>query len=271
MNKPKVALVLSTGAARGISHIGIIEELERQGYEISSIAGCSMGALIGAAYAAGRLEACKELLCSLNNRKVLGLADLTLSREGFLKGNRIMKKLSTILPDVNIEDLPIPFAAVATNVLNDREVVFNRGSLHAAIRASISLPMLFVPFKKDDMVLIDGGITNPLPLSQVSRCDGDLLVAAVACELKGDQNNPIVRYNKFSLLAETSTMMVQKLIQYSITQFKPDILIRVPTRKYSLFQLSKAAQLIEEGALATKNEMNKKYIIKIVDGTQQTN
>lgn len=107
----------------------------------------------------------------------MGLADVTLSADGFLKGNRIMKKLSTILPDVNIEDLPIPYTAVATNVLTDREVVFNRGSLHEAIRASISLPMLFVPVKKQDMVLIDGGISNPLPLSQVRRHNGDLLVA----------------------------------------------------------------------------------------------
>lgn len=257
MNKPKVALVLSTGAARGIAHIGVIEELERQGYEISSIAGCSMGALIGAAYAAGRLQACKELLCSLNNRKVMGLVDFTLSAEGLLKGNRIMKKLSTILPDVNIEDLPIPYTAVATNVLTDREVVFDRGSLHDAIRASISLPMLFVPVKKQDMVLIDGGITNPLPLSQVRRHDGDLLVVSVACEPKEEQKDRCIRYNKFSLLAESSTMMVQRLIQYSITQYKPDIVVRVPTRKYSLLQLGKAALLIEEGAQAARKEIVK--------------
>lgn len=190
----------------------------------------------------------------------MGLADVTLSADGFLKGNRIMKKLSTILPDVNIEDLPIPYTAVATNVLTDREVIFNRGSLHEAIRASISLPMLFVPVKKQDMVLIDGGISNPLPLSQVRRHDGDLLVACVACEPKEEQQEQRTRYNKLSLLAESSTMMVQRLIQYSITLHKPDIVIRVPTRKYSLLQLGKAAQLIEEGARAARKEIGKSSI-----------
>ena len=252
--KPKVALVLSTGAARGIAHIGVIEELERQGYEISSIAGCSMGALIGAAYATGNLHKCKEFLCGLNNRQLLSLIDLTLSNEGILKGDRIMRKLGELIPDRNIEDLPIPYVAVSTNIQNDQEVVFNHGSLHAAIRASISLPFLFIPFKKEGMTLIDGGISNPLPLSRVKRSEGDLLVAVVACTPK-EECEPSVRLNKFALISEAMTSVIQRLIQSSILQHKPDVIIRIATRKYSLLNLKKSQELIRAGILATRNNM----------------
>lgn len=252
MEKQKVALVLSTGGARGIAHIGVIEELERQGYEITSIAGCSMGALIGAAYATGNLQKCKEFLCGIDNRKVLSLMDFTLSKEGILKGDRIMRKLNGIIPDCNIEDLPVPFTAIATNIQNDREVVFSHGSLYDAIRASISLPFLFVPFKKDGMALVDGGISNPLPLSRVQRREGDLLVAVVACTPKKETYTSI-RFNKFALLTEAMTAVIQRLIQVSITQHRPDIVIQIPTRKYSLLNLKNSLELINEGMLAARN------------------
>ena len=252
MEKQKVALALSTGGARGIAHIGVIEELERQGYEITSIAGCSMGALIGAAYATGNLQRCKEFLCGIDNRKVFSLMDFTLSKEGVLKGDRIMKKLGTIIPDSHIEDLSVPYAAIATNIQDDREVVFSHGSLHDAIRASISLPFLFVPFKKDGMVLIDGGISNPLPLSRVQRREGDLLVAVVACTPK-KKIHASARFNKFALLTEAMTAVIQRFIQISIIQHRPDIVIRIPTRKYSLLNLKNSQELINEGMLAARN------------------
>lgn len=256
MERQKVALVLSTGGARGIAHIGVIEELVRQGYEITSIAGCSMGALIGGAYATGNLQKCKEALCGLDSRKVLSLMDFTLSKEGVLRGDKIMKKLNEIMPDRNIEDLPIPYTAVATNIQNDREVVFSHGSLYDAIRASISLPFLFVPFKKDGMSLVDGGISNPLPLSRVQRREGDLLVAVVACAPK-KENNFSIRFNKFALLTEVMTSVIQRLIEVSITQYNPDIIIRIPTRKYSLLNLKNSQELIKEGILAVRNSMPK--------------
>lgn len=254
--RQKIALVLSTGAARGIAHIGAIEELERQGYGISSIAGCSMGALIGGAYAAGNLHKCEEYLCTLDNRKVLDMVDVTVLKEGFLKGDRIMKRLGEIIPDMNIEDLPVPYAAVATSLPDEREIVFERGSLHEAIRASISVPLFFVPFKKDGKVLIDGAASNPLPLSRVRRHEGDLLVAVVASNSPEDvRHSPSVRFNKFSLLAETLTAMVQRLIQYSINEAGPDIVIYIPTKSYSLLDLKNAPELIEAGRMATRNAL----------------
>ena len=155
MGKQKVALVLSMGGARGIAHIGVIEELLRHNYEITSIAGSSMGAMVGAMYASGKLEECKEWLYSWDKRKMWELADLTLSRDGLVKGDRFIKELKEIIPDMNIEDLPIPYVAMATNIVCDQEVRFDSGSLHEAIRASISIPMLFRPLRKDGMVLVD--------------------------------------------------------------------------------------------------------------------
>lgn len=255
--KQKIALALSTGAARGIAHIGAIEELERLGYEISSIAGCSMGALVGGAYATGNLHKCEEYLCALDNRKVLDMVDLTVLKEGFVKGEKIMRRLGEIVPDVNIEDLPVPYAAVATNLPDEREIVFEHGSLHDAIRASISVPLFFVPFKKDGMVLIDGAASNPLPLSRVKRHEGDLLVAVVACNAPKDiRHTRSVRFNKFSLLTEALTAMVQRLIRYSISECRPDMVIYIPTRDYSLLDLKNAPELIEAGRIAVRNAIN---------------
>lgn len=128
MDKQKVALVLSMGGARGIAHIGVIEELLRHNFEITSIAGSSMGAMVGAMYASGKMEECKEWLYSWDKRKMWELADITLSRDGLVKGDRFIKELKQIIPDMNIEDLPVPYVAMATDIVRDQEVRFDRGA-----------------------------------------------------------------------------------------------------------------------------------------------
>lgn len=175
--KQKVALVLASGGAKGFAHIGAIEALEESGYEITSIAGASMGALIGGIYAAGGLDKVKEWMYDLTDREVFRLVDFTFSPNALVKGNRLMDALKVIVPDCNIEDLKIPYCAVATDLKEGQEVVFRSGSLYDAIRASISIPMLFRPVEHGDMLLIDGGITNGLPLDRVVRTEGDKLVA----------------------------------------------------------------------------------------------
>lgn len=173
----KVALVLASGGAKGFAHIGAIEALEEYGYEITSIAGASMGALIGGIYATGGLDKVKEWMYDLTDREVFSLVDFTLSPHALVKGNRIMDALKAIVPDCSIEDLKIPYCAVATDLKEGKEVVFRSGSLYDAIRASISIPMLFRPVEHADMLLIDGAITNGLPLDRVARTEGDTLVA----------------------------------------------------------------------------------------------
>ena len=122
MEKQKISLVLSMGGARGIAHIGVIETLLEYGYEIASIVGSSMGAMVGAMYATGRMAECKEWLCSWDKRKMFQLADLTLSRDGLVKGDRFIRELKQIVPDVPIESLPLPYAALATDILSEQEV-----------------------------------------------------------------------------------------------------------------------------------------------------
>ena len=174
--KQDVALVLSSGGARGLAHIGAIEELEAQGYRIGSIAGCSMGALIGGVYAAGKLEAFREWMKTIDKKKMLELTDFSFSLNHIVKGTRIIEAIMEFVPDMLIEDLPIPYCAVATDLKAGREVVFNKGSLFEAIRASISLPSFYEPVQRDDMILIDGGVINPIPLNRVKRNTGDILV-----------------------------------------------------------------------------------------------
>ncbi len=253
IDKQKIALVLSTGGARGIAHIGVIEELEKLNYEIASIAGCSMGALVAAAYSTGKLQELKRHLQELNNLQILRLIDFTISKTGFLKGNRIMKKISEIIPDMEIEKMPIPYTAVATNIQKGQQVVFQHGSLHDAIRASISLPYLFVPFKRDGDYLIDGGISCPLPLEFINRHEGDILVASVA--YNSDSVNTNIQFfnpTKSFFINQALTLMIQNSIQNSINYFKPNIVIRAHTNEYNILQFNKANELITQGVIAVQ-------------------
>ncbi len=173
----KVALVLSSGGPRGFAYIGAIEELESRGYEITSIAGTSIGSLIGGMYATGKLPEVKDFLFSLNGWKVFGLMDISLSRNHLVKGDKVIEALQEIVPEVNIEDLRIPYKAIATDLFTGEEVIFDRGSLFQAIRASISIPSLFRPVKLGMRTLIDGGIANTMPLNRVERSGDDIVVA----------------------------------------------------------------------------------------------
>lgn len=172
-----IALVLASGGSRGLAHIGAIEVLEEHGFRITSVAGASMGALVGGIYAAGGLDEFKEWMKTVDRMKVFSLMDFTIGNGGFVKGEKVFDELKAIIPDKNIEDLPIPFAAVSTDILHRKEVVFDRGSLYDAIRSSISLPSIFTPNRIGDMLLVDGGVVNPIPLNRVARSEGDTLVA----------------------------------------------------------------------------------------------
>jgi NTE family protein len=172
-----VALVLSSGGARGIAHIGVIEELQNSGYTITSVAGASMGALVGGMMAKGTLPDFTEWLLSITRMDVIKFMDLTINHGGLVKGEKILKALEEFIGDINIEDLPIPYTCVAADLNGHQEVVFNKGSLLSAIRASISIPTVFLPVISGDMLLVDGGVLNPLPLDLVHRNDGDLFVA----------------------------------------------------------------------------------------------
>jgi len=144
--KKNVALVLGSGGARGVAHIGVINELIKQGYKITSISGTSMGALVGGMHASGELKIFENWMRSLSKHDVFKLVDFTLSLNGIIKGNKVLKAMKNKVPDRKIEDLLISFTCVATDIINGKEIVFKRGSLYDAIRASISIPSVFMPF-----------------------------------------------------------------------------------------------------------------------------
>lgn len=171
-----VALVLSSGGPRGFAYIGAIEELEKRGYNITSIAGTSIGSLIGGIYAAGRLAEIKDWLFSLDAWKVFTLMDISISTNHLVKGDKVIEAMKEIVPEVNIEDLRIPYCAVASDLFTGEEIIFDKGELFRAIRASISIPSLFRPVKYGTRTLIDGGIVNTMPLDRVARNGHDLLV-----------------------------------------------------------------------------------------------
>ena len=249
MEKRRVALVLGGGGARGVAHIGAIEELESQGFEIASVAGTSMGALVGGMYASGHLAPFKKWICALDKYKVFGLVDFTLSTEGLVKGERVIRTMQELVPDVRIEEMPVPFSAVAADLLTGREVVFDRGGLYDAIRASISIPSVFRPVHRDGMVLIDGGTVNPLPLNRVRRTPGDLLVAVDVCAPFGA--DPVSRanasFNYYKVLIASSQIMQQHITHLMCRLHEPDVLIQMPADSYGIFEFYRAAELVEAG------------------------
>ncbi|MDO4160879.1 MAG: patatin-like phospholipase family protein [Prevotellaceae bacterium] len=282
MDKRKhVSLVLSSGGARGYAHIGAIEELEAQGYDIKSVSGASMGALVGGLYAAGKLSEVSKWMQSLSIRQIFSLVDFSISMNHIVKGEKVMDALKEIVPDVNIEDLPIPFRAVAADIKNHREVVFDKGSLYEAIRASISIPSFFRPVKSGEMVLIDGGVVNPLPLNRVVRSEGDILVAVNVSAIseheidelknlaektlhKGDNSilrriipsPPPVESNYFSLLSKTFSMMIQQNTALSLELTPPDVLVNIPMNRLGGFSYDQAEKIIRYGRVRMREALN---------------
>ncbi len=174
---PTVSLVLGSGGARGLAHIGVIRWLEENGYRIRSIAGSSMGALVGGIHAAGKLDVYADWVGALERVDVLRLLDLSLSRHSLFKGERIIAKLRELIGEHDIESLPIRYTAVATDIERQREVWLDRGSLFDAIRASVAVPMVFAPVRRNGRLLVDGGLVNPMPVAPVLNSDADLIIA----------------------------------------------------------------------------------------------
>lgn len=172
-----VSLILGSGGARGLAHIGVIHWLEEHGYAIRSISGCSMGALIGGIYAAGKLDVYSDWVRAITKGDMLKLLDISFGKSGMVKGEKIINTLKDLVGDQLIEDLPMTFTAVASDIVNEKEVWINKGPLFDAIRASISLPFFFTPAKYNDMELLDGGILNPVPIAPTFSDDTDLKIA----------------------------------------------------------------------------------------------
>ncbi len=276
-----VALVLSSGGARGIAHIGVIEQLLEMGYKITSVSGTSIGSLIGGLFAVEHLNDYKNWIASLDSGDVFSLMDFQLNSAGFIKGKKVFNHMKQWLSEHNIEDLSIPYTAVATDIINRKEIVFDKGSLVDAIRASVAVPGFISPLYYNDKWLFDGGVVNPLPLNRVKRKKGDILVAVnlnafVENQMVERKNTMLDNVKQFpqlteimnwyqerfgndkqkpkkldmsylSLMNQMFDMMQEQISDFTLQQTPPDILINIPRDACSTFEFHKSKEIIEIG------------------------
>lgn len=172
-----LSLVLGSGGARGLAHIGIIRELEDAGYEIRAISGASIGALVGGAFATGKLDEFEKWVRAINRVNILGLMDINWGAGGLLKGDRIRETVTHMFGEWKIEDLPIKFTAVAADIVKEKEVWISSGPLYDAMRASISLPLFMTPLRRSGAILVDGGVLNPVPIGPTLNDETDMTIA----------------------------------------------------------------------------------------------
>ncbi len=279
----KISLVLGSGGARGYAHIGVIEELERQGFEIVSISGSSMGALIGGLYAAGGLQEYKKWVLGLDAFDVARLLDISFDKKGFIKGERVFERLEKMIRHRKIEELPVKFTAVATDVERNREVWFQDGDLLQAIRASIAIPSFFTPVEYNGTLLVDGGVLNPLPVAPVMSDHTDKIVAVnvyadkpkPTIELPHEEQKRIGRleqakakakesfkklvsasdYSMFDIIDMSFDVMQDRLIRYRLAGYTPDILIEISKDVCGTYDFHKAFEVIEAGRQAAKEAL----------------
>jgi NTE family protein len=266
--KKDITLVLSGGGARGIAHIGVIEELVKLNVNIASISGTSMGALIGGIYAVGKLEEFKQWMLKVNRTKIFKLIDFSFSTQGLVKGERIFNEIKEFITDVNIEDLPIKYTATAFDIANGREVVFDKGSLYNAIRASISIPTIFTPLTLGDSVFIDGGVVNNIPINTAKRVENDIVIAV---NVNAGVTDDIVYYSeleqlaKQNLKANKSQYRINKNVNYFflvnnslvtmtnhisnliLEKYPPDVLVEIPRNGAGIFEFYNAKTIINSG------------------------
>jgi len=188
--KQKIGLALGSGSARGWAHIGVIEALTRSGVEIDYVAGTSIGAVVGAVFASGNLDSLKDVVLQFDWKQILGFLDVVFPKSGLIDGKKVTDFLRHHMQEKAIEDLATPFCAVSTNLADGQEIIISKGDLIEAVRASISLPGIFTPVKKDGMVLIDGGLVDPVPVSVVRAMGADQVIAV-------DLNSDIVNRRGF--------------------------------------------------------------------------
>ncbi|MDE3142986.1 MAG: patatin-like phospholipase family protein [Bacteroidota bacterium] len=281
----KVHLVLGSGGARGMAHIGVIEMLEQDGYDICEVIGCSMGAVVGGIYCTGFLQEYKKWLSGLTKSNVFSLFDFTFTSHGFVKGDKIFNKIQEFTGEQQIEFLKIPFTAVSTDILHKKEVHFKTGNLFKALRSSIAIPGVFTPIINEDSILVDGGVLNPLPLNLVHKKEDEIVVAVnlngpyehffkpsvikendsnsywewlpkfpvIGKKENEVQQKPLPKLGLFDLLNTSYDYTQDRLTELMIETYSPDLLIELPRNSCNVFEFYRADELIEAGKTAYKN------------------
>jgi len=285
-SKRSVSLVLGSGGARGLAHIGVIKYLVEQGYDIRSISGSSIGALIGGIYATGKLDVYESWVKALQRMDVVRILDFSYTSAGLFKGERLMNKLKDLIGDQNIEDLPISYTAVATDIDAQKEVWISEGLLFDAIRASIAIPTVFTPFVKNGRRLLDGGLVNPIPMApslndatditiavnlsakyergltpgekkipQKSNKDGkngkNKISQSIAAFIEDIQEKFVPDKSSnlglFDVLSASLDVMGNGIAKLKLAAYSPDIIIEIPGNLCSFYEFHRAEELIEFG------------------------
>jgi NTE family protein len=275
-----VSLVLGSGGARGLAHIGVIEQLTRDGFEIKAIAGSSMGALIGGIYATGKLDVYTKWVTALQRSDVIRLLDLSFGRNGLIKGDRIIKVLQSLIGDANIEELPIRFTAVATDLEDEKAVWFD------AIRASIAIPTIFTPHQYRGRQFLDGSLVNPIPIEPTLK-DGNGLTIAVNLSgmstavakpkrsrpaqenhLRTTRQQRIAQFvddlkqrlewrsqdtlSLLDIIIKSMSIMESTLVQSQLKAYAPDLVIDIPKNACNFYEFHRAGELIALGKRRTE-------------------
>jgi len=288
-----VSLVLGSGGARGLAHIGVIKWLEHHGYIIKSVAGSSMGALIGGMYAAGQLDTYSKWVMALEKKDVIRLLDISFARKSLFKGNRIIEVLREMIGDYEIQDLPISYTAIATDMESQEEVWLNKGSLFDAIRASIAIPMIFSPYHYMNKTFLDGSLVNPIPIAPTLQDKTDITIAV---SLSGKVQPPIVLdphideeinlngkningYHKmviqfinglqkskptsakkeitlYEIIAKSMDTMQSKIARLQLAAYSPTVIITIPANACSFFEFYRARELIDIGYQKAQEQLS---------------
>lgn len=255
-SRKKVSLVLGGGGARGLAHIGVIRALAAKGYIIDEIVGCSIGALVGAAYAQGKLEELEVWMKSITRMQMLKLMDFGGISQGLLKGAKVLESLKEVFDDLPIEELPIRYLAVATDLKTESEVVFRSGNVYSAIRASIAIPAVFTGVDMKDKYLVDGGVLNPLPINYVSKRRRNLVVAVNLDGMPMAEYGPLTGDRKLApvtVLQEAYYAMRRRLSQLSIALYQPDYVVDIPHNISGMWDYHRASFLVEKGYVYADN------------------
>ena len=285
-----VSLVLGSGGARGLAHIGVIEELEAHGYEIRAIAGSSMGALVGGIFAMGELTTYRDWVEGLSQTDVVSLLDWSFSSGGMIRGDKLIRKLKDLVGDSDIEDLPISYTAVAVDIERGREIWMSDGPLFDAIRASIAIPAVFAPHRYRGRTLVDGGLLNPVPVAPTLRTLTDLTIvvdvngptSATAEDQDEDQDvgddeaeesgvlrrmlgyveslgmngTPTAEGMALSeVLMRSLETMQGALTRHHLAVFRPDLVISIPKNTCMVHEFHKARPVIELGRKTTRERL----------------
>jgi len=289
-NSKNISLVLGSGGARGYAHIGVIEELLKSGYEIKSISGSSIGAMIGALYACGKLNLFKEWVLSLDFLDVVKLVDFSFGKTGLIQGDKVFQIIEEMIGDVLIEDLPIAFTAVATDIMAQKEIWIQKGSLLDAVRASVAIPTALTPKKIGGRSLIDGGVLNPLPIAPTMSDNTDLTIAVklnaivhktynidlpqkareqessmqnifeemsdkALALFEREYKNSLDDMSVFDIIGRTIDTMQNSLEAYKTAGYSPDIIMNIPHDACGFYEFNRGYEIIELGRIIAQESL----------------